>query len=355
MTVDVRAYRDRRSSPGGTTLAGSTRVYQSSLELSADAARTRVAVGRQMSSAVSTVGIFDGVAIDHHRPHVSVGAFAGTQPDIQSFGFSPDVKEYGAHLQWHNAARGTLPWNVTVGGVGSYDSGEIDREFAYLQAMVTHRRFSLYAAQELDVNRGWRAEAESRPTTPTSTFAMARWTLVDALTLHAGFDNRRTVRLYRDFLSPEIEFDDAFRQGEWGGASLTLGTHVRLNGDARRTHFGAHGRAASYTVSGHVTRLTPLGLGVSGRGTRYDGDAGAGDLVAGALEIAPAAWLRVEASMGTRTDERQAAGLRQRLDWRGVDADVTLGRSWYVLLSHYRERGDVGTSRQSYVSLSWRF
>jgi hypothetical protein len=355
ITADVRAYRDRRTSAGRTTLAASTRVYQSNLEFAPAGGGTRLAVGRQMSTAIATVGIFDGLALEHHRPHLSLGAFGGTQPDIQSFGFSPTIREYGAHLQWHNAPNATAQWNVTLGGVGSYDSGEIDREFVYLQTMVTRRRFSLYASQEIDFNRGWRAEAEHTTTVPTATFAMARWSLVDAVTLHAGFDNRRSVRLYRDFLSPEVEFDDAIRQGEWGGISLTLGPHARVDGDARRAHGGTNGRAESYTASARLSRLTPLGLGLGGRGTRYAGDAGAGELASALLEVAPLSWLRVEGSAGTRTDRRATAGLRQRLDWRGLDADLTIGRSWYLLLSIYQERGDQGSSRQAYGSLSWRF
>jgi hypothetical protein len=45
----------------------------------------------------------------------------------------------------------------------------------------------------------------------------------------------------------------------------------------------------------------------------------------------------------------------RRLTWQGFDADFGLGRSVYVLLSAYLEKGDAGRSRQGYAAISWRF
>ena len=112
----------------------------------------------------------------------------------------------------------------------------------------------------------WRhtTDAESTTTTPTATFATARVSIGPALSLHAGYDNRRSVRLYRDFLSPEIEFDDSFRQGTWGGAQLSLG-HLLAGFDTRTSTGGSSGSSDSWTASAGLTRLTPLGAGVRRR------------------------------------------------------------------------------------------
>ena len=38
-----------------------------------------------------------------------------------------------------------------------------------------------------------------------------------SVSLNAGWDSRRNVRLYRDLVSPATDFDDTYRQGYWGG------------------------------------------------------------------------------------------------------------------------------------------
>lgn len=356
LMVDVRAYRQNYTRTAGSTLSNSTRVYQTALLWNPANTGTRVALGRQFSTALSPVGLFDGVAIDVDRRHMSIGGFSGSQPDPRTFGYSGDVREHGAYVQWHNAPSGGATWAMTMGGIGSYAGGKIDREFGYLQGTFNNRYVSLYTAQEIDVNRGWKSDVESSGATPTSTFAMLRISPTDAFTVFAGYDNRRTVRLYRDFLNPEIAFDDSFRQGTWGGASLFLLGHLRLNGDLRTSRGGAAGEADSYTGSVHVTGLTPLRLGAQLRATRYTGALASGDLSAAAIEMRPFGSLRVELNGGRRSDTRASATLSNTgTTWWGADADVGLGRSLYLMASTYRETGEFQRNLQTMLALSLRF
>jgi hypothetical protein len=358
--VDVRAYRGSRTRPGvdlPVEHTSVTRVYQTALFWHRQNSPTRVTLGRQFSSALSTVGLFDGIAIDIDRRHWSVGGFSGTQPEPATFGFSNDVRESGAYLQLHNAVGRGPSWSLTSGAIGSYARGEIDREFIYLQGVLNTRRFSLYAAEELDVNRGWRSEAEGSSTTPTSTYAMARLSLTDAFSLQGGFDSRRSVRLYRDFINPEIEFDDSFREGTWGGFMLSaFGSRLRASGDARVSRGGVAGRATSYTGSFGVARLTPLGLGAQVRSTVYDGPVAAGTLRSASLEINPFNVVRLQGSAGVRQDNSPlTSGADRRTKWFGGDADMGIGRSLYLMVSTYRESLAQQKTVHSQVSLSWRF
>lgn len=360
LTVDVRAYRGSRTRPGAdqsTERTSVTRVYQTALYWHRADSPTRVTLGRQFSSALSTVGLFDGIAIDIDRLHWSAGGFSGTQPEPATFGLSTDVRETGGYLQWHNAVGRGPTWSLTTGAVGSYARGEIDREFIYLQGVLNSRRFSLYAAEELDINRGWRSDAEGSATTPTSTYAMARWSLSDAFSVQGGFDSRRSVRLYRDFINPEIEFDDSFREGAWGGFMLSaFGNRLRASGDARVSKGGTAGKATSYTGSFGVARLTTLGLGAQLRTTVYDGLMAAGALRSASLEVSPYGVIRLQASAGMRDDHSPLApDADRRTKWFGGDADLGLGRSLYLMLSTYQERQAQQKSIHSQVSLSWRF
>ena len=353
--LDVRAYRQRAGTTGRGR-AASSRVYQGSVAFTPEHSPLRVTVGRQLVPSLSTMGIFDGLSLEMAGRHASVGAVGGSQPDAVSFGISRIVREYGAWVQAHNAPNSIGAWSVTLGGIGSYDRGAIDREFGYVQALVARRHVTLMATQEVDVNRGWKADMEGRSTVPTSTFAVLRLSPVDAFSVNLGYDNRRSVRLYRDFLDPVTEFDDTFRQGGWAGASLNMGTHVRVGTDVRQGRGGIGGDTRSFTSTAGVTRLTPLHLGMHLRHSSYGGAVAEGDLVSGSVEVNPLSRFRLEASAGTRTDRRPVVDAPTRsLAWRGLDADFGIGRALYVMLSAYRERGDAGTSTQGYVSLSWRF
>ncbi|MBK6490132.1 MAG: hypothetical protein IPF98_25450 [Gemmatimonadetes bacterium] len=356
LTVDVRAYRQNYARTSGSTLTSSTRAYQTAVQWNPVNSGTRVALGRQFSSALSTIGLFDGIAIDVDRPHWSAGALSGSQPDPRTFGYSGGVREHGAYVQLHNAPNTGASWAMTLGGIGSYAGGKIDREFGYLQGTFNSRHVSVYTAQEIDVNRGWKSGVEGGGATPTSTFAMLRVSPTDALSLSAGYDNRRSVRLYRDFLNPETAFDDSFRQGAWGGASLYALGHLRLNADLRTSRGGAAGEADSYTGSVHVTRLTPLQLGVQVRTTRYTGTLSSGELSAAAIDMQPLGTLRLELNGGRRTDTRASTQIsNSSTTWWGADADVGLGRSLYLLASTYRESGEFQRNLQTMLALSWRF
>lgn len=356
VVLDVRAYR-QRSGATGRGAAASTRVYQGNLEWGPSNGAVRLNVGRQLTPSLSNMGIFDGMSLEVGGKHLSVGAVGGAQPDAATFGLSGIVKEYGAYVQAHNAPSSTAgTWQLTLAGIGAYDRGQIDREFVYAQALVARRHVSLFATQEVDVNRQWKADIEGKTAIPTSTFAVLRLAPIDAISFNVGYDNRRSVRLYRDFIDPVTEFDDSFRQGGWAGVTVNAGSHVRLNTDARQSRGGTGGDANSYTGSLGVYRLTVLGLGAQVRGSQYTGSVAEGQLVSGSVEVNPWNRFHLEASGGTRTDKRAVADLGLRkLTWQGLDADFGVGRSLYLMFSSYLEKGDAGRSMQGYAALSWRF
>lgn len=355
--LDVRAHRTRLT---GTSAAsspqGETRVYQAAVQVQGEGDAGRLAIGRQFATAVAPIGLFDGVAADLNFRHWALGALAGSQPDPVRFAYSTLVREYGAWLQVHNAPGTPGIWSITTAAIGSYQGGEVNREFVYAQGVLVTRRVSVFASQELDVNRGWKTDAGEPSTSLTSTFATVRVSPVDAFALSGGFDNRRNVRLYRDWINPEVEFDDSFRRGVWGGATLTVGQHLFAGGDVRSSIGGPAGRASSSSLSLGVLRLTRLQLGVRARTTSYSGESLNGWLRTTSLELRPLAPLRLELTGGIRQDANVLAGVMpERLRWFGGDVDVALGRSFYVMVStQYEMRGNE-RGRHSYAALSWRF
>jgi len=273
-----------------------------------------------------------------------------------TFGLSSETKQYGAYVQFHNRPSQTPLWSFTTGGVGAYTLGNIDREFTFARATLNTRRFSLYAIQELDINRAWKSVAESTSTTPTASFLTASMSVNDALSFTAGLDRRRNVRLYRDYITPEIAFDDSFREGEWGGVSLNLLGHLRVGADARASSGASTGDTRSVTGSFSLYRVTPLGIGMYVRATSFSGSIADGTLQSASLEVNPFSILRIEVNGGKRDSSRPLeSASATHLTWVGADADLSIGRSVYLMLSTNRERGSTDRSSNSFVSLSYRF
>ena len=363
VAVDVRAQRSIVQPPDSLHRAPTyplnvTRVYKAALKWNPVGSATTITIGRQFSSTSSSVGLFDGVALDFAHRRWSVGAFGGLQPSWYNFGFSDSTREYGAYMQWHNVSMHLPVWSFTVGGVGAYTMGQIDREFTYATAMVASSRFTAYVTQELDINRGWKAAQEHSAATPTSTFATFQFSITDALSLDGGVDNRRNVLLYRDYVNPEVVFDNSFRQGMWGGATLNLRGKFRMSGEARTTSGGPAGTAQSYTGSMSLMRLTSLDLGFHLRDTHYTGQLSTGDLQSASAEINPFNIVHLEATGGIRTSKATLLGMglgTSRTTWSSVDADWGIGRNVYLMLSVYREMGSAFHNSQNFMSISYRF
>ncbi|MBY0488658.1 MAG: hypothetical protein K2R93_02340 [Gemmatimonadaceae bacterium] len=354
LLVDARAHQQRS---GSGLVDNSTRVYQSAIEYqTAGTSPSRVTMGRQLSKVLSPVGFFDGVSMDFDNAHWKYGAIAGTQPDQVKFMPAADIREAGAYLQWHNAPGTRGMYQATVGGVGSYGVDGVNREFLLLNTLIVNPIISIYATQEVDLNRGWKLTAEkNKPLTWSSTFATARVSVTRGLSLNAGYDSRRNVRLYRDFITPDVAFDDALRRGYFGGASVSL-PHFYANADTRVSDGTTVGKSTSNTASMTVSRLTPLGISLRARGTQYNGPTVSGQLYSGSFELSPRGLFRLEASAGQRTDTRGAVDFgATKSTWIGVDADAGIGRSWYLMGSFYREHGQVDRVLQEYVGLSWRY
>ena len=252
--IDTRGRQTYNTLPDGSTATDQAmRVYQAAVGWNDARSGAHVTLGRQFVSALSSVSLFDGATAELVKQHWSFGAFGGTQPDVVTMGFSNQIREYGGYVQIHQAQTNVLGpdfsrrWSITTGGIGSYDGGQLNREFLFVQAFYSDRRFTLFATQELDYNRGWKRALGNPTIAPTSTFATVQWQLVDQVSFYGGFDNRRNVILYRDYVSPETSFDDSYREGMWAGISLSPMRALRVGGDARLSAGGPYGNADSYT------------------------------------------------------------------------------------------------------------
>jgi len=364
ITIDARGRRTvaTRADTVGARVDSRTHVYQMAVSL-ATPGGGRIAVGRQFSEAFANVSLYDGISVEVSRQHLGTGVFAGTQPAPSTMGYASDVREFGTYVQARNATAGQR-WALTLGAIGSYHAKDPNREFAFGQVSVSSSRVSLLATQEVDYNRGWKVAAGERTVQPTSTFLSAQVRPTNGFTIYGGFDSRRNVRLWRDLENPETEFDDRFRQGVWGGASLRAGTHVRLSADVRSSDGGGTtgGRATAAGATVAVDRVGWSLLGLRARSTRYTSPWLEGWLQSGSMAISPLnGQLRLELEGGLRQETNRpgvsVTGMPgdNRVRWLALDTEIALGRSWYLVVTGTRETGGWSPVTQGYGSFSWRF
>ena len=356
LTLDVRGRRTYRTQVGGAVIADRRdAVYQAAL-LIRPGGPARATIGRQYLPTVSSVSLFDGALLEYQTAQFGAGVFAGSEPEPATMGWSNDVRDLGLFVEGRSAPGSKTRWTLAGGAVGSYAGGVVNREFGFLQGSLATPGLTVFLAQEVDLNRDWKAEAGDPPLALTATFATLVARPAPWVSLQAGIDNRRNVRLYRDYANPEAAFDDSFRQGAWAGAGFSIAGHARIGFDGRATFGGAD--SASRTRSGSASlaldRISPARLGLRGRVTRYLAPGRDGWLQSFGLGMRPVAWLGLEGNGGFR-DEAYAEGERRQTRWLGADFDLTVSRSLFLLLSGSHETGTLAAGNQAYVTVSYRF
>lgn len=359
--ADIRARRSYHARTGDEDEADSlSNVHRLAVAWHPGDERQTITFGRQFSPALSMMSLFDGVLYDFNGGAWSAGGFVGTEPEPVDLKVSSDVRDMGGYWQYRGGTADTRRWEVTTGAVASYEDGEPNREFIFLQGRYFGPRLTGFVVEEIDYYSGWKVEEAGESTfSLTSTYASFFYRAGDKVTLQGGYDNRRNVRLYLDQVTPASEFNDAHRQGGWAGAAFRFGQHVGCGADLRRSTGGDAGTADGYSAYLDIGGLTSANLGFRGRATHYANEENDGWLYEISAGVDAGSHVHFEAGLGhlEETSDREAA-LDRGADWIDLEVDVIIGRHLYLMLSGERYEGDESTDEdndQYYTALSWRF
>ncbi len=356
VNVDVRARQTYRNWPGSEDQRLS-RVYRLATTYHLQDTRQRITVGRQFAPNLEAVSIFDGVLYETDGERWGAGLLGGTQPDPADFRVDGTVREYGGYYLVHSTPLDARQWAVTLGLIDSYAGGAVNREWLYLQGRYRGPRLSGFLTQEIDYNRSWKvSEVGESTVSPTSTFASLHVIASDRVTLYAGYDNRRSVRLWLDRVTPATVFDDTHRQGGWAGASLRLGDHFRVGGDGRVSTGGPSGRADGYSANLGWDGIGSAQVAFDLRLTRYGNEHSDGWLqtLTGGWDLGRNVRMEIATGRVEETD-RSDPVLDRTDDWYGLDVEIMLERRWFLILSGERYTGTFQDNDQAYVAVTCRF
>lgn len=355
--VDVRALRSTVSpSEGESTSENRTRVMRLSTDWTPHQGPWNAVLGRQLHASVSSIGIFDGLTLQRVSSRWTVGALAGTQPELGTLQYSTDTQQAGAFVEWRSTPGAPRRWSLACGTLTSQQEGEIARDFAALQMFYGSPRWTLTGLQEVDLNRGWRREEEGSPLSITSSLGTARMQITERVSCNAGFDNRRNVRIDRDTITPETDFDDRYRQGIWGGTDYRFSASARVGVSVRNHSGGSGGSARSATLSTYLSHSVWRELSFNARATRLTGDVEDGWLYSVGGGFRPVGRIRVDLAGGLRETNSHVAFVPDgQLSWASVDLECPLSNPLYLLLSAEQGWDDLDDPLQIYASAVYRF
>jgi hypothetical protein len=299
-----------------------------------------VTAGRQFAPGIAAVGLVDGVSVQVDRRRWSGGAFAGAEPEPLHLGFSSAVTTLGAYVERHSLVGARTRWSLSAGASGSYRHSGTNREFLYLRGDYRTKRLAINLAQEVDYYRPWRRVGGEKAISPTSSYANVRFQVTQGVHLTTGLDHRRSVRLYDDVVNPVTVFDDTFRRGIWAGVAARFARHFQVSLDGRTNHDSSRGTANTFTLVFGVDRVSPLGVSVRTRSTRYTTPVRQGWLNSVSLGVEPFGRGSLQLSSGWRSEQGAAP---TSLRWLSADMDVSVLRSLFVIVSAYQERGGMAS------------
>jgi len=352
LAVDVRGRRTHHGT-AGTADDGEARVYRLAATVHDTPGRRRLTLGRQLSSAFAAVSLFDGALAEYAGERWGAGLFSGAEPNAATWAVSGDILQHGAFVM-RRGRDGARRWSVTAGGVASFDHGRVNRQYGFVQGSWLDPGLSLFLAEELDLNTGWKRALGEPTLSLTNTFFSGRAQVTREVSVNAGYDNRRTVRLYRDRATPETEFDDRHRQGAWAGISAGLAEHLRVSADGRWSG-GGTGDHRSLSASAEAYRLPTLQMDARLRSTRFTGATSRGWMHVAGIGVRPWGQTRIELSGGSRSSTDVLSEIRTRMRWEGADLDLGFAARWYLLFSAQHDHGDGYDATQWHTGLSRTF
>ena len=180
-------------------IARALKVYSFAVKYEPDDV-TQILFGRKINSHVSNIGAMDGVQLDRKFGNITVGAMAGSRPDMKDYSLDLDLFQYGGFISHElNTKKGYMQTSLAM--LEQKNHGRTDRRFAYFQHTNSLlKNLHLFYSVELDL---FKVENDIPASTisPTSLYVSLRYRASRKLSLSASFDKRKNVIYYESYKS----------------------------------------------------------------------------------------------------------------------------------------------------------
>lgn len=172
-----------------------------------------VTLGRNINPVLANVGAIDGLQYEKKLNNFTVGAIAGTRPDIYTYGFNTSYLQFGVFAAHHfNAKKGFA--QTTVSLINQMNNSLTDRRFAYLQhSNSLIDKVTLFSSFEIDLY-GLKNNQPSTEINLTSVYLSMRYKPIKKLAISLSYDARKNVYYYETYKNiADSILDKETRQG----------------------------------------------------------------------------------------------------------------------------------------------
>lgn len=244
-------------------------IYEFSVLYGADGDPFHLHLGRISPLRVSGIGRFDGVLLEENLARVSVGAFAGMEPNWQYQARDNDLRKLGGYACYEAGSRRTASVDLTLAAIAEYHASTVSREFLCTQGRFSlGNRLNISHTAEFDINNSWRRVSAGESISLSSLYLYARYQVSKGVSASVNFDNRKTPWTYETRDVADSLFDDNLRQGLRGRLDINLplrivgqvGAGVRDRGDDLKP---THTYTAGLRQSGVLMRGLSLRADIS--------------------------------------------------------------------------------------------
>lgn len=206
--------------------------------------------GRFIYRKIANIGAIDGILYERSfNKKWSAGAFAGSRPNIEDYGYNFKLFQLGAYGA-HTDSLGTGIMENSFGIVNQTNDFKTDRRFIYLQHVSNpSNSVSLFASSEIDFYTVEAGEGKTKPSL-TNFFASVRYAFSREYNFVLAYDRRKNViyyESYRTFIDSVLINETmqglraVFNTTAIKNVSLSLRAGVRNMGNDKRVSqdFGA--------------------------------------------------------------------------------------------------------------------
>lgn len=347
-------YYQSSNTSGASNTDWNNRIYKASVRIGREESRFQYEVGRLISSTFSGVGYLDGGTARMRLGSSShVGIFAGTQPDWQQLEGQDSIRKYGAFFNF-TRGKGDHYLNSTVALAGEYQSGEINREFVYLNNRYTRSKFSLYQSAEVDMNRGWRSERAGQSVSLSNLYLQGSYRYNERLNYSLGYDNRQSYYTWDLRNNDEAYFDRLTRQGWRASVSAKLFQHLRLNAGGGLNSREGETDTRTWYVNLYQPELFPGGWSLRGRVNGFSNPFTEG--LSPSLQLGKRWRAGHQVLVGYSTynyDYLQTAEQRKN-GYLHLEGYLNLGKRWFLSGQYEVNSGDDADGQHLYLDLGLR-
>ncbi len=333
------------------------RLYTAELSFSPEHSQWKASFGRMQAGSVAGIGYIDGGYGEVALSNVfAVGLFGGAQAELDMSSTDLSTSKAGALVTYSSEFSATARSHATLALAGEYQEGQISREFIYQQFTFTSGgRVSFYESAEINVNRGWRQDAEGALITPANLLLNVRFVPARAIALNAGYDGRSRYHTWETRETPDSLFDDAVRHGMRAGAELMMLRGTRL---AVQQSFRSDPSTEKFFPSGTYSltsnSLLKGKLGAMLRYGHFENVYSTGVQQMIGVSVSPLRGFDLRSEYGETNYRFGPSGLTSESEWIRVSADVNLRTGSYFSVHSERALSTNSDGIRVFVELGHR-